>query len=172
MTFYACPACCQNGSTAKNDMYDPKLHAGESPLSEEAVGAKGRETPSAPAAVKARADKSVELPEKEVEHGAKYKGQWKGNVRHGVGILTRADGQTYEGAFVEGQAHGKGKLVASNGNMYDGEWDMDRAHGQGIYRHVDGSTYEGQWRADEKSGRGKESWADGAQYEGEFFNGC
>eukprot|EP00439_Symbiodinium_sp_Y106_P035392 s1374_g4.t1 len=99
----------------------------------------------------------VEKPETEVEAGAKYKGQWKGNQCHGHGTLTRPDGSSYEGSFQGGRAHGFGKF--------------DRAQGQGKYTHEDGSTYVGQWLQDEKAGRGIERWADGSQYDGDFLQG-
>jgi len=112
-----------------------------------------------------------ERPEQEVECGARYKGQWKGNVWHGYGVLTKPDNSIYEGSFVDGRAQGEGSFVASTGNKYEGQWEQDRAHGYGMYQHEDGSTYHGEWYQDEKYGKGKESWADGSCYEGEFLRG-
>jgi len=116
-------------------------------------------------------DELEEREEAEVEGGAVYKGQWKGQVRHGKGILVRPDGQRFEGYFEDGRAHGHGVFTAADGNTYDGQWVQDRAHGVGRYNHVDGSTYHGEWYHDEKCGKGTESWADGARYEGEFLHG-
>ena len=73
----------------------------------------------------------TERDEVEVEGGAKYKGQWCGNVRQGHGVIIQPDGSRYEGHFHDGQASGHGSFVATNGNKYDGEWLHNRAHGNG-----------------------------------------
>jgi len=112
-----------------------------------------------------------ERAEAEVEGGYSYAGQWKGQVRHGQGVLDRQDGVRYAGTFVDGQAHGRGIFTGADGSAYDGEWDHDQMHGYGKYIDVDGSTYEGEWSQDQKSGRGIECYADGARYEGEFWMG-
>eukprot|EP00435_Cladocopium_sp_Y103_P055755 s615_g18.t1 len=110
----------------------------------------------------------------EEDGGARYKGQWRGNMRHGHGVLTRADGHRYEGAWLDNRAHGHGTFTESSGTSYegpDGQWHQDQKHGYGKYVHIDGTTYEGEWHSDEKSGRGIETWSDGARYEGEFLHG-
>lgn len=93
-------------------------------------------------------DALVENPEWVLHSGVKYRGQWKGSLRHG-----------------------KGTCLAENGEKYDGQWSDDKWHGQGKYTHSDGGSYEGQWQMHKKSGRGIEHWIDGAQYMGEFVNG-
>merc|ERR1719199_1062305 len=81
---------------------------------------------------------AIDQPEIEVEGGARYKGQWRDQKRHGQGVLTGPSGQRYEGSFSNGRAHGQGTFIAANGNKYEGQWNMDRAHGYGKYTHIDG----------------------------------
>ena len=57
-----------------------------------------------------------------LKNGAKYRGQWKGDCRHGYGEQTWADGARYAG-----------------------DWRFNKAHGKGIFWHVTGDKYEGQW---------------------------
>lgn len=109
--------------------------------------------------------------ETEVEANYTYQGQWKGDTRHGHGVLKRTDGIRYEGNFVCDQAHGRGKFEGPDGNSYDGQWDKAQMHGFGKYVDVENSTYEGEWAMNVKSGRGIEVYNDGARYEGEFLQG-
>eukprot|EP00927_Polykrikos_kofoidii_P012138 TRINITY_DN15211_c0_g1_i2.p1 TRINITY_DN15211_c0_g1~~TRINITY_DN15211_c0_g1_i2.p1 ORF type:complete len:504 (+),score=53.91 TRINITY_DN15211_c0_g1_i2:218-1729(+) len=113
----------------------------------------------------------VEREEMYLDGGVRYKGQWQGNVCHGLGRLVRPDGTSYEGNFRCGRADGRGKLTASDGSIYDGDWDQDQAHGFGIYVHLDGSTYVGEWIRDLKEGSGMERCSDGSRYEGQFHGG-
>ena len=41
----------------------------------------------------------VDRPEVQLPDGSKYKGQWKGEKKHGLGWLQYADGAVYEGAL-------------------------------------------------------------------------
>merc|ERR1719454_2000215 len=167
--FLSCKPCCKNAS----DPHEVKDSDAPSAVTDDNLG--GGVVQSLPAAAGkadgAGSDNLEERPEEEVEGGARYKGQWKGNVWHGYGVLTRPDGSCYEGNFADGRAQGHGRFTAVNGNTYEGQWDQDRAHGHGKYIHEDGSTYEGDWYQDEKSGQGVESWADGSRYEGGFLHG-
>lgn len=168
--FLACnpfrEVCCSNSAAEHSDVYDgaqnQTLIYGEEDVA------------PAPQIAKLEGAKFadlVEKPEMEVEGGARYKGQWRGNMRHGHGVLTRADGHRYEGAWLDNRAHGHGTFTESSGTSYEGQWHQDQKHGYGKYVHIDGTTYEGEWHSDEKSGRGIETWSDGARYEGEFLHG-
>ena len=82
------------------------------------------------------------------ENGARYKGQWKGSVRHGYGVQVWPDGAKYEGAWKNNKAHGQGVFWHVYGDKYEGDWKRDKAHGYGKYIHSNGATYEGDWRFD------------------------
>lgn len=40
--------------------------------------------------------------------GARYEGEWKEGVEHGVGTLIEVDGSTFYGFWAEGKMHGEG----------------------------------------------------------------
>ena len=48
----------------------------------------------------------VERPEHQFENGARYKGQWFNNMRHGHGTQVWPDGAKYEGQWKNNKAHG------------------------------------------------------------------
>eukprot|EP00439_Symbiodinium_sp_Y106_P073380 s205_g13.t2 len=161
--------CCSNNAAEHSDVYDGAQ--GQNVVYNEEDVAPVPQIADIQGKAKAQASELVQKPEVEVEGGARYKGQWKGNMRHGHGVLTRADGHRYEGAWFENRAHGHGTFTEASGTSYEGQWHQDQKHGYGKYVHIDGTTYEGEWHADEKSGRGIETWSDGARYEGEFLHG-
>ena len=47
--------------------------------------------------------------------GAKYKGEWLGGFRHGIGTMIWPDGVVYEGSWAFGQAEVFGKLTYPSG---------------------------------------------------------
>mmetsp|Transcript_61331 Transcript_61331/g.146058 ORF Transcript_61331/g.146058 Transcript_61331/m.146058 type:complete len:458 (-) Transcript_61331:61-1434(-) len=174
-TVLTCPSCCvESGAraAAEDGVAEGRSGLHRHALSEEKVLDPRTAYPSRAMPVASSSFQELEeRPPVELDGGARYTGQWRGQERHGEGVLEKPDGQRYEGGFAFGRAHGYGIFYAASGNRYEGQWDQDRAHGWGKYMHVDGSTYEGEWYHDEKSGRGKETWADGARYDGEFLHG-
>ena len=42
--------------------------------------------------------------------GDKYTGEWKQNIRHGVGELQKVSGENYDGQWEDDEKHGKGWL--------------------------------------------------------------
>ena len=82
------------------------------------------------------------------KNGAKYIGQWKGDMRHGHGEQTWADGARYEGEWRFNKAHGKGTFWHITGDKYEGQWKDDKAHGYGVYTHSNGAKYQGHWEDD------------------------
>jgi hypothetical protein len=114
----------------------------------------------------------LERPEMGLADGSRYRGQWRGDLRHGIGVLVRRDGQWYEGTFADGRAHGHGTFRTATGSEYQGQWSNDQAHGYGKLVQASGISYEGEWQHNEKTGKGTERWPDGASYEGEFSRGA
>jgi len=171
--------CCANQDNEKYQVYQSTEIDSTRLVHEELVSSPttsdffsvGPGTPKAAWATGSQKTELVEQKEKMVEDGSRYRGQWKGNFRHGHGFLTMADGQTYEGNFEDSRAHGHGVWQESSGTTYEGQWKRHRKQGFGKYRHVDGTVYEGEWYFDQKSGRGIETWLDGTRYEGEFLQG-
>jgi hypothetical protein len=75
------------------------------------------------------------------KNGARYVGQWKGDMRHGYGEQTWADGAKYAGDWRFNKAHGKGTFWHITGDKYEGHWKDDKAHGYGVYTHSNGARY-------------------------------
>ena len=64
-------------------------------------------------------------------NGEKYIGDFKDQVRHGLGILTYpvgvdGIGKTYIGQFDKGVKSGKGILKMTNGHTWDGKFKHDQ----------------------------------------------
>lgn len=84
------------------------------------------------------------------ETGSVYKGYWKDNLRHGVGVFTWSDKEYYEGSFVEGKREGYGEYHWKNGEVYKGYWKNDMRHGKGsLYKKNGKLKKEGVWVNDE-----------------------
>lgn len=52
--------------------------------------------------------------------GLTYEGEWRANVRHGIGTLTFPNGDAYRGGWRDDQKHGHGTDVFANGNRFEG----------------------------------------------------
>lgn len=70
----------------------------------------------------------------------KYKGEWKDNKRHGVGvfIVYGRDAYRYEGDWKDGEMNGYGILVGKNINdrdIYMGSFKANQYDGYGVYTH-------------------------------------
>ncbi len=78
-------------------------------------------------------------------NGAYYEGEWKGNQRHGYGVLVLPDGTRYTGYWADNQPDGKGLIVAPDGSYYNGEWRRGKKHGEGVFSKPDGTMLSGQW---------------------------
>ena len=60
--------------------------------------------------------------------GAKYLGQWKEDIFHGVGTMIFPDGAKHVGQWEDGKAHGYGAIynpdgsISLEGNFYNDEY--------------------------------------------------
>ena len=100
-----------------------------------------------------------------------YEGEWREGRKHGTGKLIMGDGGYYEGAFVEGEIEGNGeRRYGHSGARYVGHFAKGERHGLGRYEASDGSSYEGNWFFNRKEGYGSSEGTDGAVYEGEWHN--
>jgi hypothetical protein len=103
--------------------------------------------------------------------GSRYGGEWKNDKRNGQGIMTLPSGEHYEGEFVNGKRNGQGINIWPNGIRYEGEFVNNKMNGQGIMTWPDGQRYEGEFIDDKKNGHGRMTWPNGNRYEGEWKNG-
>lgn len=104
--------------------------------------------------------------------GSVYTGQWRGNMRHGLGLQTWPDGASFHGCWRENRVHGTGRFVHADQDEFVGEWQNNTAQGKGVYTHKAGlMEYAGEWLCDKQHGHGEERWQKGAVYFGQFVFG-
>lgn len=100
---------------------------------------------------------------------ARYEGNFKDNMKHGVGKMTFPNGDTYEGQWVENKIQGEGSYVyKKSDDVYSGTWLDGKKHGKGRYEYsADQSILFGQWEAGQIT-TGKWELKGAAVYDGEF----
>eukprot|EP00471_Norrisiella_sphaerica_P000711 CAMPEP_0184484854 /NCGR_PEP_ID=MMETSP0113_2-20130426/6531_1 /TAXON_ID=91329 /ORGANISM="Norrisiella sphaerica, Strain BC52" /LENGTH=378 /DNA_ID=CAMNT_0026866035 /DNA_START=194 /DNA_END=1330 /DNA_ORIENTATION=- len=102
--------------------------------------------------------------------GKSYKGEWKGNNKHGFGCQIWAKGNKYEGQWEDDMRHGRGTFWVMSGKklrkQYTGNWFKDLKHGLGVYFYKNGDRYEGEWKHGMRDGKGTLFQETGDQYNG------
>ncbi|GAB4815949.1 hypothetical protein N2152v2_002995 [Parachlorella kessleri] len=105
-----------------------------------------------------------------------YSGGWKGELRHGYGVMYQASlcaaGRQrgvckYMGEWQADLQCGQGKCLYVDGSAYDGEWKDGMRHGKGKLTSQ-GYKYDGQWQDDKQHGQGGCQMDNGDKYIGEF----
>ena len=75
-----------------------------------------------------------------------YVGDWKGNLRNGMGVARYNDGKYYVGEWEENMKNGIGVIESDDGGeRYRGEWNMNKPNGYGIYINGD-TVMRGLWK--------------------------
>jgi len=77
--------------------------------------------------------------------GGRYRGELKGDVPHGQGMLILPSGTNYEGEWKEGKPQGRGRISFPDGAVYEGELYRGKRHGYGKYYKPDDSVLTGLW---------------------------
>lgn len=107
-----------------------------------------------------------------LEDRSSYEGEWRDNVPSGKGIFRWPDGSKYDGHWKDGRRNGFGKLEASDGFVYDGTWVDNAMEGKGFARYPNGQEYDGMWLNGKRDGRGTVTFGNGAVYKGRFKDDC
>ena len=81
--------------------------------------------------------------------GEKYIGEWKNNVKDGLGIEYYVNGDVYDGNWKKGRKHGHGILNKADGYQYTGNFSNGKRHGFGAAINPSGLKYVAQWNEDE-----------------------
>lgn len=95
-------------------------------------------------------------------------------MRHGDGVLGRADGSGYHGQWQNNAKHGFGVETGRIGTkyIYEGEWAFDKKHGNGVCVFNNGNSYVGQWKNNIPEGSGVFQWkGTGTAVRGKWVNG-
>ena len=104
--------------------------------------------------------------------GSVYDGDWKDNMRHGVGVLTFASGLEYSGEFFKDSIHGQGTVTLIDSSVYTGCFFNGLFHGNGtIEDSATKSVYTGEFAYGVRDGDGEEGYQNGTRYKGEYKNG-
>eukprot|EP00531_Pseudo-nitzschia_arenysensis_P000643 CAMPEP_0116129562 /NCGR_PEP_ID=MMETSP0329-20121206/7988_1 /TAXON_ID=697910 /ORGANISM="Pseudo-nitzschia arenysensis, Strain B593" /LENGTH=1052 /DNA_ID=CAMNT_0003623833 /DNA_START=203 /DNA_END=3361 /DNA_ORIENTATION=- len=103
--------------------------------------------------------------------GSRYVGEFRENLRNGMGRYFLADGSVYDGQWRDGVMNGLGIFTWPDLSMYDGVWKDGKRNGQGLLKKADGFIYDGQWVNNTMEGRGIAIYPNGQKYEGSFSNG-
>lgn len=101
-----------------------------------------------------------------------YEGEFKENMRQGMGTYVFRDGSVYSGMWQNNMMTGRGFFTWPDGSTFEGEWKFGKRDGPGLLRASDGFIYDGTWLNNTMEGRGTAIYPSGQQYNGTFHNGC
>jgi hypothetical protein len=130
--------------------------------------AQARET-----AVAARRASAAAAPDQtESKSGVVYRGERKGDVRHGLGVLNVSPGYRYEGQWRDDIATGFGVSEEGGvGERYEGEYAGGKRRGHGTLHWGDGLRYEGEFDRNSRTGHGVTYDGSGASIEAKWIDG-
>ncbi|MBR5399969.1 MAG: hypothetical protein IK103_09295, partial [Bacteroidales bacterium] len=97
-----------------------------------------------------------------------YDGEWKNNLKNGMGTYIYEDGGKYVGEWKDDYVSGKGVFYYANKDRFEGEFKDGLRDGFGIYYYADGNRYEGEWSKHYICGKGKFFYTNGDVYEGDW----
>jgi hypothetical protein len=100
---------------------------------------------------------------------ARYEGNYKDGMKHGVGKMVFPSGDIYEGEWFEDKMNGEGSYTyTKSGDIYSGSFVFDKKHGNGTYQFgADSSMLIGDW-VEGQITTGRWVLKDAAVYEGAF----
>jgi len=106
-----------------------------------------------------------------LQPGSRYIGEFRENLRYGMGTYFLPDGSIYDGQWRDGVMNGHGLFTWPDQSIYNGIWKDGNRNGQGLLKKADGFSYDGQWVNNTMEGRGSATYPNGQSYEGSFSNG-
>ena len=98
----------------------------------------------------------------------KYEGQFREDMRNGIGIYYYASGNKYIGEWKDNHRNGIGTQIFVDGNKYVGSWKKDMRDGYGTCWFADGGIYTGDFAENKRKGYGHYTYPSGNQYSGEW----
>ena len=113
-------------------------------------------------------------------NGDIYIGDFKNNLRHGVGICFYFNGSAYKGDWQGDKQHGNGELTYADGTIRKGIWSKNIFQGSSIPSKPEGpkppddtvnEKFEGCQSGNCQNGIGTYIYANGSKYVGDFQNG-
>jgi len=116
-------------------------------------------------------------------NGDIYMGDFKNNLRHGVGICYYFNGSEYKGLWQDDKQHGNGELTYADGTIRKGIWSKNIFQGPFVGGETEkpviqkpsatdvNKKFEGCQSGNCQNGIGTYIYADGSKYVGDFQNG-
>ena len=104
------------------------------------------------------------------ENGSTYKGYWRNNGRHGLGVIKRTNGDNYAGEWDDNSYHGQGVYTFSDGEKHAGKFVNGNMNGHGAYIFSSGSKQIGNFNKTDLSGISAYIYAHGDTFIGEYEN--
>ena len=102
--------------------------------------------------------------------GHKYDGEWRENVKQGIGKMTYRGVGVYHGYWENGRRHGEGVFTYNNGDTYSGWWKYGDKEGYGTYEFKETQMKMiGEW-SQGKLTKGRWIYPNGVYWEGNFEN--
>ena len=99
-----------------------------------------------------------------------YVGEWKDNLKHGIGKQNYIGQGEYTGYWEKGEKHGEGVMKYLNGDIYSGQWANGNKEGQGTYIFdKTASKFIGTFKAGQIVS-GKWLYPNGSYFHGNFEN--
>ncbi|HTN48429.1 MAG TPA: TIR domain-containing protein [Burkholderiaceae bacterium] len=93
--------------------------------------------------------------------GDRYTGQFRANVKSGLGVYTFGananntfSGLRREGEYGQNRSNGLGVIWYRTGERFSGQWRDSLIYGPGVRVYSDGSRFEGEWQGDRRNGKG------------------
>ena len=68
--------------------------------------------------------------------GPKYSGEWKNNMKNGMGTTIFGDGTKYIGEFKNNYRNGMGTMTYPSGDTYSGSWKDNEKNGYGVFAYL------------------------------------
>ncbi|EQC37434.1 hypothetical protein SDRG_05037 [Saprolegnia diclina VS20] len=98
-----------------------------------------------------------------------FVGTWRADVKHGPGVLSRADGTTKDGVWQwDAPVDGPWTITFPTRSVYDGACVNMRPHGHGVCKYANGDVYSGAWVHGVRSGWGVCVFGNGDVFQGEW----
>lgn len=105
-----------------------------------------------------------------IKEGVIYQGQWKDEMKWGVGKESRSDGSFYVGEHYKDMKHGRGVFTWSDGSCYEGSFNCNDIDGFGRIVYCDMKLFVGYWKCNKIDGKGIFLWPDNKCYIGYYEN--
>ena len=86
-------------------------------------------------------------------------------------IKIQGDDGMYEGEFKNELRNGIGSMYYKNNSIYHGEWNLDQKTGKGVFYGNNGEKYCGEWLSGIYHGHGEKIFSSGDHYVGYWVNG-